>query len=204
MSVEKVVQAREDSLLPDAKRENLVIRENPDELLVYDLSNHKAHCLNKSAALTWTHCDGKTTVGDLVAILGRELNVEVDEDVVWLALRQLDKARLLQGPVGRPEAIINRSRRDVVRKLGLGGALAVPAVMSLIAPKASAAVSANGTPCSTNTQCVSGCCDRQNPPIVCATDSGTGGSRRKTGVACSSNANCCSNVCVGAPTGTCA
>jgi hypothetical protein len=202
MSVESVVQAREDSLLPHAKREHLVIRENPDELLVYDLSNHKAHCLNKSAALTWTHCDGTTTVADLVAILSRELNVQVDEDVVWLALRQLDKARLLQGPVGRPEAVINRSRRDVVRKLGLGGALAVPVVMSIIAPKASAAATlVNGAPCTNNNQCTSGCCDRQ-VVNVCAADSGAAGGTRLPGVPCSSPAQCCTNSCATTCQGT--
>jgi len=197
MLAENVTQAREETLLPSARRENLVIRENPDELLVYDLSNHKAHCLNKSAALTWTYCDGRTTVADLVAILTRELNVQVDEDVVSLALRQLDRARLLQEPGG----MVNRSRRDVVRKLGLAGALAVPAVMSIIAPKASAAVSTVvGAPCTLNLQCQTGCCDRKPSPNVCAT---VGANNELPGSACANNSKCCSancvaNVCVGA------
>jgi len=181
-------------LLPTAKRENLVIRENPDELLVYDLGNHKAHCLNKSAALTWTNCDGRTTVADLVAILSRDLNVQVDEDVVWLALRQLDRARLLQEPGGRLGGMVNRSRRDVVRKLGLAGALAVPIVMSIIAPKASAAVSTVvGAPCTLNVQCQTGCCDRKPSPNVCATVSSN---NELPGSPCTNPNKCCSNLCI--------
>ena len=45
------------------KREgHLVIDELPDEVLVYDLDRHKAHCLNQTAALVWQHCDGKMAI----------------------------------------------------------------------------------------------------------------------------------------------
>lgn len=120
MLTENVSQSGKDTLLPQARKGNLVVRETPDELLVYDLNNHQAHCLNQSAALAWMHCDGKTTVADLTTILSQQLNTQVDEDVVWLALKQLGKARLLEGQVARPMEKSGLSRREVIRRLGGG------------------------------------------------------------------------------------
>ena len=55
---------RSDRQLPLARRERLLVEELPDEVLVYDLDREKAHCLNRTAALIWNHCDGRTTVED--------------------------------------------------------------------------------------------------------------------------------------------
>src|SRR2546423_15689116 len=44
---------------PRARDARLVIQELPDELLVYDLERHRAHSLNRTAALVWRHCDWK-------------------------------------------------------------------------------------------------------------------------------------------------
>ncbi len=35
---------------------DLVMKEMPDEVLLYDLKQHKAHCLNQAAALVWRYC----------------------------------------------------------------------------------------------------------------------------------------------------
>ena len=40
---------------PRARTEGLVVTELPDELLVYDLERHRAHCLNPTAALVFKH-----------------------------------------------------------------------------------------------------------------------------------------------------
>ncbi len=45
--------------LPRARKEGLLIQELPEEVLVFDLSTAKAHCLNHTAALVWRRCDGK-------------------------------------------------------------------------------------------------------------------------------------------------
>ena len=37
--------------LPTARKNDLVIQELPDELLIYDLSRNKALCLNQTAKL---------------------------------------------------------------------------------------------------------------------------------------------------------
>ena len=54
---------------PRARNEGLLVQEMPDELLVYDLVRHKAHCLNQTAAMIWTRCDGKTSVKQMAAFL---------------------------------------------------------------------------------------------------------------------------------------
>ncbi len=44
--------------LPVARHKNLIVKELPDETLIYDLDSDKAHCLNQTAALVWKNCDG--------------------------------------------------------------------------------------------------------------------------------------------------
>ena len=56
-----------ESLVPKARHNKLVIQELEDEVLVYDLERNQAHCLNRTAALIWEHCDGKQTVWGLAS-----------------------------------------------------------------------------------------------------------------------------------------
>src|SRR5215470_16269903 len=108
-----------------ARSEELVVQELPDELLVYDLTRHKAHCLNKTSAFIWTHCDGKTSPSEIAALMEKEWNTPVKEDTVWFALDKLGKADLLQERVILPQGQAGMSRRSAMRRLGLG-ALLVP------------------------------------------------------------------------------
>jgi len=140
--------------LPVARSERLLIEKLPDEVLVYDLDRKKAHCLNSTAALIWNHCDGKTSVKDLVSILEKHSKGRVQDDVVWFGLDQLRSARLLEGP---PTAAGKErlSRRELVKRIGL--AAAVPTIVSVLAPKASAAISCAGKACVTDAQCSAPC-----------------------------------------------
>ncbi|HEX8185528.1 MAG TPA: PqqD family protein [Blastocatellia bacterium] len=145
---------------PQARKEGLVVQEIPGELLVYDLSRHKAHCLNQTAAFIWRHCDGKTTVPEIAARLGKEFNVPGDEEVVWVAIDQFNKTHLLRNgvttaPNGKPV-----SRRAVLRKAGLAAAVGVPLITSIVAPKAMAQASCipRDGACTLNSQCCSGNC----------------------------------------------
>jgi Coenzyme PQQ synthesis protein D (PqqD) len=149
-----------DQMRPRAKVEDIVVQTLPDEVLVYDLQRHKAHCLNPTAALVWKHCDGQTTAAELVHILQQDMRVPVPEEVVWLALQQLHKARLLAEPGHVPGGEDKISRREVVRRLGWATAVALPLVTSIIAPTASEAASclSAGSPCITSAQCCSGVC----------------------------------------------
>jgi hypothetical protein len=124
--------------LPHARQDGLVLRELPEELLVYDLERHMAHCLNSTAAAVWRQCDGKTTPREISARLTGELSEPVEEDVVWLALDDLGNLDLLERPVVRDTVL---SRTQLMRRIGVAtAAIAVPAVFSLDVPSASAAL----------------------------------------------------------------
>jgi hypothetical protein len=68
----------------------------PDELLVYDLRSHQAHCLNQTAAFVWKRYDGRTGVTELAAMLSENLGAAISDDVVWLALEQLEALTRLE------------------------------------------------------------------------------------------------------------
>jgi hypothetical protein len=115
--------------LPIARTRALVIRELDDETLVYDTERDKAHCLNRTAALVWDQCDGKTTAREAAASLRSEFTVSVDEDIVWLAVKQLERFHLIEPGSKSPSV----SRRDLVLKYA-PAALALPVIMSISAP----------------------------------------------------------------------
>ncbi len=147
-------------VLPLARTDQLVVQELPDEVLVYDLERHKAHCLNKTSGMIWKRCDGRTTVAEMTRRLGRELAAPVDEDVVWLALAQLRKFHLLKEGSGGL-GLLKVSRRDLVRKY-LPAALAVPLILSVPAPTPAQTLSRCLGPCekcSGSRECCSGSCD---------------------------------------------
>jgi hypothetical protein len=138
---------------PKAREDGLVVRELPGEVLIYDLERHKAHCLNQTAAAVWRHCDGETSPTEIGYRLAREFSTPVDEDVVWLALEELGTLSLIDGAVVRPTPGL--SRAQVLRRLGVAtAAIAVPSVLSIAVPTASAA--ACGTvSCPNSAFCVS-------------------------------------------------
>ena len=54
-------------MLARRREDGLIVREVDGETLVYDRRRHKAHCLNRAAALVWRQCDGTTSVADATA-----------------------------------------------------------------------------------------------------------------------------------------
>lgn len=119
---------------PVVRTRDLVVQEHGDEILIYDLTKDRAMCLNTTAAAVWRACDGTRTVSDIAALVG-------SDDVVWLALAELKKEELIdQGPA-TPEKFSGMSRRQVMKRIGLGSVIAVPVIMSLLAPPAHAAAS---------------------------------------------------------------
>ena len=63
---------------PLARHIGLLVEELPGELLIYDLAQNKAHCLNRTAAFVWQQCNGHTTVQQMAAGLHQELNLPGD------------------------------------------------------------------------------------------------------------------------------
>ncbi len=145
--------------LPRALRDNLVIRELDDETLVYDMGRDEAHCLNHTAALVWELCDGETTPTQAARSLQSKLGADVDSDLVWLAVRQLQKFHLVERATKSPSV----SRRDLVLKYA-PAALALPVIMSISAPTPAQAGScaANGQSC-VSLPCCSGLSCFGNP-----------------------------------------
>ena len=82
---------------PHARKEGLVVKELPDELLVYDLERHRAHCLNPTAALVWKHSDGQTSVEEIATLLHAELEAHaLFNNLTWL----IRNIRENLGPLG--------------------------------------------------------------------------------------------------------
>ncbi|HSS20324.1 MAG TPA: PqqD family protein [Pyrinomonadaceae bacterium] len=148
---------RTPSHLPQMRENGLVVDDLPDEVLVYDLESHRAHCLNRSAALVWRACDGNSTPAAIARRLTAELDTPFSEDLVLLALNQLEKQQLLQPTNATALHFAVLSRRQMVRRLGLATAVAVPLVTSILAPRAVEAATCNppGITCSPSKLCCS-------------------------------------------------
>jgi hypothetical protein len=134
-------QNKYDTPLAKAREDDLVVKDLSDELLVYDLKNHKAHCLNETAAFVWNHCDGTRTAGELAKLMEEECQKPVSEDFIWLALNRLSRAGLLRDRIALPLIRSPISRRSAIRQLGFGALVAVPLVMTITAPTAMASSS---------------------------------------------------------------
>ena len=190
--------------LPLARRDGIITKEVEGELLVYDVTRDKAHCLNETAAAVWHLCDGRRSVSEISEqwAVGGERKAEdgrqsadarrrtnggirqsaedseptpvtqhltpdtrylipdsgtphptSDTQIVWLALDQLRRSRLLEEYNDKtiwPPAIsglANMSRREAVRRIGLGAAIALPIVMSMTVPTAVEAAVSCGHHC---------------------------------------------------------
>ncbi|MFN3324243.1 MAG: PqqD family protein [Bryobacteraceae bacterium] len=114
---------------PKARREQLATERLPDELIVYDLKRHKAHCLNRTAAYVWEHCDGLKDVPALARAISGEFGVPCDEPTVQLAVDLLREAELIEEEP--PEGWSAISRRQAA---GVAGAILLPAIATVMAP----------------------------------------------------------------------
>jgi hypothetical protein len=138
---------------PRARSKGLVIKELPDEVLVYDLTSDTAHCLNRTAALVWKGCDGRSAPAEIARQVSRELEMPVSEETVWRTLGQLQDDDLLEETAAAVTALQDRgmSRRQVIMALG-AATVALPVITSLTATAAYAAGSCGGS-CTSATIC---------------------------------------------------
>jgi hypothetical protein len=152
--------------IPLARKESLVIKELPDETLVYDMKLDKAHCLNSTAALVWKNCDGKRTVSQLRELLEGDAGSPVPVEMVWLALDQLENFQLLDDAPLKHFHLAGMSRRSLVKRIGFA-VVALPVIFSIMAPPARAQGSLlpPGTCCQNPNECQSSFCT-QSPACV--------------------------------------
>jgi hypothetical protein len=121
-------------------RDRLVVEELGTELMIYDQRRNQAFCLNRKAAFVWEHCDGKTNVAEIAAQMAQSLNEPIDVTVVQFALQGLSKDGLLETSTLLPFAAERLTRRDMMQKVGVRAAVALPLVTALLVatPKAHA------------------------------------------------------------------
>jgi hypothetical protein len=131
-------------LLPRARNQNIVIQELEAEILIYDLEINRAFCLNPTAAIVWKHCLGKSTFAGVIDDFNENFNQKITEDFVWLTLDHLKQNNLLERAEEFEINFGGLSRREVIRKVGLGSMVALPLISSIIAPQSINAQS--GTP----------------------------------------------------------
>ena len=145
------------SQIPVARKEGLVVQETAEEVLVYDLNSNKAHCLNQTAAFVWKSCTGDNSISEITKLFEKEIGSAVQEDLIWLAIDQLNEKNLLAANLTTKFA--GRSRREAIKKIGLAAVVALPIVASLTAPTSALASTScacvNPGGCITQTTCPS-------------------------------------------------
>lgn len=185
---------------PSSRRNDLVIQELDDEVLIYDLKENRAFCLNETSALIWQLCNGKRSTAEIVEALNQKLNSLASDELVWFALEQLKKENLIENSNELPNYFVGMNRRQIIKKVGLGTMVALPIVAGIIAPQAIHAGScgnvANGQACPQgNCQCQSNCCNGgacANAASIALNGACTSSCVCASGC-CNSNSNSCMN-----------
>jgi hypothetical protein len=125
---------------PSRIRDDISIQQIGGETLVYDELRHKAFCLNRSSSVIWWLADGERTIGEIRREASFQLESKLDEEFVEFALDELQKDGLIEssaiGDAGRA-----MSRRAMIQRLGVGGAMLLPIVAVIVAPTAAQAYS---------------------------------------------------------------
>lgn len=179
--------------LPAARKENIVVQEVDGEVLVYDLSSNKAYCLNGTSAAVYMACDGFTAADEV------RRRHKFTDDLIDLALEQLDENGLLQerGKFSASSGAINR--RDALRKVATASAFALPLIMSVAVPTALYAQSICGAACAGVGIC-GGACPNCTGAGICSAGAGP---CANIGGSCIGFGTCFAGVC-SVPGGVCA
>ena len=127
-----------DGVPPKGRSEGVIESELPDELLVYDLERYGPTRLTGRPRRSGRPATGGARSGRSPRRSGGGAGARVDARVVWPALERLSRARLLETPLRRPAGLSGLTRRDLAR-LGVG--IALPAIVSILAPRALAQAS---------------------------------------------------------------
>jgi len=121
-------------LNPQAKTDGLVIQELSDEVLVYDLEKNKAYDLNLTSALVWQNCDGNKSISEIAQTMEKTLNQKVPDELVWLTLEKLKKEGLVNYQKEDFSQFTGLNRRELVKRASFASLVALPIVVSLVAP----------------------------------------------------------------------
>jgi hypothetical protein len=157
---------------PKSRKENIVVQDFEKEVLIYDLNLNQVYCLNETSSLIWHQCDGKIPVSEISRRLSQKLKTKVPEELVWLAIDQFKRDRLLDESNPVEVDFSGLSRREVIKKIGLASMITLPVIASVVAPNALRAQSLFPflAACTDDSQCASGNCsslDTEFPQICC-------------------------------------
>jgi hypothetical protein len=127
--------------LPRAREDGLLEETLGEELLLYDVESHTAHCLTPIAACVWRHCDGGHDVTQLSQLAGAH------ESLVAEALHELRERELVDAePELTPsESVVSGvSRRQAIVRVARYGAAAAAGSMIVSATAATPAMASSG------------------------------------------------------------
>ncbi len=129
-------------MIPLARKNEVYVEQLPNEVVLYDKINHKAHSLNRTVFTVWESADGTKTVDQISELLAGSLGLPLTQETTLLALDDLRKANLLESPLNLDSAALP-SRRDLGRKFAMAGVSAalLPFVASILAPTPAMATS---------------------------------------------------------------
>jgi hypothetical protein len=115
---------------PLARKSDIFLENLPEEVVLYDKTNNKVHCLSKTAAVIWESCDGSRTVDDLAHFIEAKLGAPADRNLVLLALEELEKADLMEAGSGIVSDAEFTSRREAIGKMVLAGSALVATIVA--------------------------------------------------------------------------
>lgn len=125
---------------PRNTSQHVSVQQIGSEMLVYDERHHKAFCLNECSGMVFRLADGARTVSEIRAAASVELKAPISEELVLLALQELRRDGLIE-PSATAAHATKVSRRAILQRLGVGGALLLPAISAIVAPTAAQAYS---------------------------------------------------------------
>ena len=179
-----------------------------NQVLVYDSLRERVHLLDPTTACVLELLEeGGWTREGIAAELSARLELPSSDALLPLALDELRNSDLLEDGAPEPGALIDTTRRELLKKIAVGGVatLLVPAIATLSASSAYAATlaalcspcgGANGA-CAAPYSCASGVCvDKTNQQPSGGTCITSGSS-----TACTQNCDCCTGNCH-APSGS--
>jgi hypothetical protein len=127
--------------LPRAREDGLLEETIGEELLLYDLESHTAHCLTQIAACVWRRCDGEHDVTQLAQLAG------ADESLVAEALHELRERELVDAEpelMSSESVVSGVSRREAIVRVARYGAAAAAGSMIVSATAATPAMASSG------------------------------------------------------------
>jgi hypothetical protein len=137
---------------PRSVRQQILMQRIGAELLLYDEARHMAFCLNATSRAVWSAADGERTVAQICEAASAELGQGVSEDLVYFAMAELRRDGLMEtAALDLSDALPAISRRQMLQRLGVGGAMLLPVVAAIVAPKAAEAYS-GCVDCTSNSQ----------------------------------------------------